>query len=72
MTQPRVCIGLPVYSGQNFLAQAIASLRDQRFRDVRLIISDNAPTDDRPAIARARLSPMQRLRCARGSATRAA
>lgn len=41
----RVCIGLPVYNGEGFLARAIDSVLAQTFRDFRLVISDNASTD---------------------------
>ena len=48
--RPRVTIGLPVYNGQNYLEQAIRSILDQTYTDFRLIISDNASTDDTPRI----------------------
>jgi len=41
---PRLCIGLPVYNGDNYLAQTIESLLGQTFTDFRLLISDNAAT----------------------------
>ena len=40
-----VSIGLPVYNGEPFLAQALDSLLAQSFEDFELIISDNASTD---------------------------
>jgi glycosyltransferase involved in cell wall biosynthesis len=43
--QPTVSIGLPVYNGQRFLAEALDSLLSQTFTDFELIISDNASTD---------------------------
>jgi glycosyltransferase involved in cell wall biosynthesis len=55
MTQlqtPRLCIGLPVYNGEPYLAQAIESLLAQTFGDFRLIISDNASTDRTGEICR--------------------
>ncbi len=42
---PKVSIGLPVYNGENFLAEAIESILKQTFTDFELIISDNASTD---------------------------
>jgi glycosyltransferase involved in cell wall biosynthesis len=51
--RPRLSIGLPVYNGEPFLAQAIESLIGQTFADFRLIISDNASTDRTPEICRA-------------------
>jgi len=47
---PRLCIGLPVYNGENYLAAALESLLAQTFTDFRLIISDNASTDRTPEI----------------------
>jgi glycosyltransferase involved in cell wall biosynthesis len=42
---PRLTIGLPVYNGENFLAESIEALLGQTFEDFELIISDNASTD---------------------------
>lgn len=42
---PRLSIGLPVYNGEAYLADALDALRDQTFGDYELIISDNASTD---------------------------
>ena len=49
---PRLSIGLPVYNGENYLAAALGSLLDQDFRDVELIIADNASTDRTAEICR--------------------
>ncbi len=49
---PLVSIGLPVFNGQDFVAQAIESLLAQTHRDLELLISDNASTDDTEAICR--------------------
>ena len=43
--RPLVSIGMPVFNGENFIAQAIASILLQSFEDFELIISDNASTD---------------------------
>ena len=51
-SQPRLCIGLPVYNGQNYLAAAIESLLGQTFSDFRLIVSDNGSTDGTEDICR--------------------
>ena len=45
MSNPPVSIGLPVYNGENYLGEAIESLRRQTFGDFVLIISDNASID---------------------------
>lgn len=42
---PRLTIGLPVYNGENYLAEAIESLLGQTYEDFELVISDNASTD---------------------------
>jgi glycosyltransferase involved in cell wall biosynthesis len=42
---PRLSIGLPVYNGENFLAESIEALLGQAYEDFELIISDNASTD---------------------------
>jgi len=47
-----VSIGLPVYNGENFIAQAIESIQAQTFTDFELIISDNASTDSTEEICR--------------------
>lgn len=42
---PRVTIGIPVYNGGRYLAEAIEAALGQTFRDLELVISDNASTD---------------------------
>jgi glycosyltransferase involved in cell wall biosynthesis len=48
----RVSVGVPVYNGSNGLADALDSLINQTFRDIEIIISDNASTDTTPEICR--------------------
>ena len=43
--RPIISIGLPVYNGENYIAQAINCVIKQTFTDWELIISDNASTD---------------------------
>lgn len=45
MRSPEVSIGMPVYNGEKFLAQALDSLLAQTLTDFELIISDNGSTD---------------------------
>jgi glycosyltransferase involved in cell wall biosynthesis len=52
MTSKIICIGLPVYNGQNFIAEAIDSILHQTFTDFSLLISDNASTDQTETICR--------------------
>lgn len=49
---PRVTIGLPVYNGQNYLAETMESLLAQTCTDFELVISDNASTDRTETICR--------------------
>jgi len=42
---PRVSIGLPVYNGERYLAEALDSILAQSFGDFELIVGDNASTD---------------------------
>lgn len=49
---PRLSIGLPVYNGENYLAQSLDALLGQSYEDFELIISDNASTDGTADICR--------------------
>ena len=49
---PLVSIGLPVYNGERFLAQAIESALAQTYEQLELIISDNGSTDATEQICR--------------------
>ena len=51
-TVPRLSIGLPVYNGENYLAESLDSLLGQTYEDFELIISDNASTDGTADICR--------------------
>jgi glycosyltransferase involved in cell wall biosynthesis len=42
---PRLSVGLPVYNGENYLAESLDALLGQSYEDFELIISDNASTD---------------------------
>ena len=60
--RPRVSIGLPVYNGEAFIADAISSFRAQSFDDFELIVSDNAWTDATEDIVREFASADPRIR----------
>jgi glycosyltransferase involved in cell wall biosynthesis len=45
LAAPLVTIGLPVYNGVRYLAQALESLLGQTLADLEVVISDNASTD---------------------------
>jgi len=51
-TAPRLTVGLPVYNGEEYLAESLEALLGQSFTDFELIISDNASTDDTGDICR--------------------
>jgi len=61
MDNPKVSIGLPVYNGEAYLAQAIESVLNQSFADLELIISDNASTDGTQDICRDYVSRNPRI-----------
>jgi glycosyltransferase involved in cell wall biosynthesis len=59
---PRLSIGLPVYNGERYLAQALDALLAQSFTDFELIVSDNASTDRTEEICRRYLARDGRIR----------
>lgn len=63
----RLSIGLPVYNGERFLTDAIASLLAQTFTDFELIISDNASVDATPRICADFAARDPRIRYVRNS-----
>lgn len=63
--RPRLSIGLPVYNGEAYLAQALDSILAQSFEDFELIIADNASTDHTPAIIQDYASQDRRIRVQR-------
>ncbi|MFA6321677.1 MAG: glycosyltransferase [Candidatus Omnitrophota bacterium] len=50
--QPLVSIGMPVFNGEKGLVCALDSLLAQDYRNLEIIISDNASSDATPAICR--------------------
>lgn len=47
---PKLSIGVPVYNGERFLPALFENLTAQTFRDFEIVVSDNASTDQTPAI----------------------
>ncbi len=62
---PRLSIGMPVFNGERYLAEAITSLLDQTFRDFEIVVLDNASTDATPAIVADLISRDSRIRYVR-------
>jgi len=62
---PRLSIGLPVYNGEDFLAESLDSLLGQTYEDFELIISDNASTDGTADICRGYAKQDSRIRYVR-------
>jgi glycosyltransferase involved in cell wall biosynthesis len=60
--RPRVSIGLPVFNGDNYLAQALDSLLAQTYPNFELIISDNASADRTQEICKIYAARDQRIR----------
>src|SRR5690606_27125551 len=47
-----ITIGVPVVTGERYLAEALAALREQTLTDIEVVIADNASTDRTAEIAR--------------------
>jgi glycosyltransferase involved in cell wall biosynthesis len=59
---PRLSIGLPVYNGEEYLAESLEALLGQTFEDFELIISDNTSADGTADICRRFLKQDSRIR----------
>ncbi len=70
--RPRVTIGLPVYNGERFLAESIESVLGQTYRDLELVIADNASTDRSLEIAEEYAASDPRVRILRSDENRGA
>jgi glycosyltransferase involved in cell wall biosynthesis len=64
---PRVSVGMPVYNAGNHLAPSIESILQQTFRDLELIVCDNASTDRSLQVALEYADKDPRVRVLRGS-----
>jgi glycosyltransferase involved in cell wall biosynthesis len=71
-TTPAVSVGLIVYNGVRHLERAIETLLAQEFRDFELIISDDASTDETPAICERYAARDPRVRFVRSPVNRGA
>ena len=70
--KPLVSVGLPVYNGENFVAEAIESVLAQTLEDFELVISDNASTDATQEICEHYASQDSRVRYHRADVNRGA
>lgn len=61
-TTPLVSIGMPVYNEQAFIDLSLASLREQTYPNLEIIVCDNASTDDTLAICRRHAEQDARIR----------
>ena len=59
---PAISIGMPVYNGEKNLPRILNSLSEQTYKDIELIISDNASTDATEKICREYASRDNRIR----------
>jgi glycosyltransferase involved in cell wall biosynthesis len=62
---PRVSIGVPVYNGENYLAEAIESILAQSYTNFELIICDNCSTDNTQEICEGYVSRDRRINYSR-------
>lgn len=51
-THARVCIGIPVYNGQAYIAETLRAALGQTYPDLEVVVGDNASTDDTARICR--------------------
>jgi glycosyltransferase involved in cell wall biosynthesis len=70
--QPLASLGLPVFNGERFVAEAIESLLAQEGVDFELVISDNGSTDGTEEICRAAAGRDPRVRYIRHDVNRGA
>ena len=62
---PKVTMGLPVYNGDRYLAEALESLIGQTYTDFEVVISDNASADRTEEICRSFAARDERVRYVR-------
>jgi glycosyltransferase involved in cell wall biosynthesis len=65
LAQPLVSIGLPVYNGVDYLGEALESLLGQTYRNIEVVISDNASTDGTQAFCESVAARDARVRYSR-------
>jgi glycosyltransferase involved in cell wall biosynthesis len=65
-----VSVGLPVFNGARYLAEAVDSLLAQTFEDFEIVISDNGSTDETEEICRSYAARDSRIRYVRSDVNR--
>ena len=70
--KPLISIGVPVYNGENFVAEALACILDQSYEHLEVIVSDNASNDGTSEICRAFAQQDSRVRYYRADVNRGA
>lgn len=61
MHNPRVTVLLPVYNGQRYLDESLASITAQEYRDFEIVIVDDGSTDETPRIIERWLARDERI-----------
>lgn len=64
---PSVSVCIPVRNGEHFIAETVRSVLDQTYRDLELVVLDNASTDATGTVARSFSDP--RVRVERNTST---
>ena len=59
---PRVSVVMPVYNGEDYLAEAVDSIINQKFEDFELLIIDDGSTDRTPDIIKEFVAKDSRVR----------
>ncbi len=62
MREPLISIGIPVWNGENYLAETLDAFLAQDFADFEIVIADNASTDRTEAICREYAAREPRIR----------
>lgn len=65
LASPPLTIGIPVYNGSRYVAEAIEASLGQTGVDVEVVVADNASTDDTPQICRDHAARDPRVRYVR-------
>jgi glycosyltransferase involved in cell wall biosynthesis len=62
ISEPLVSIGMPIYNGEKYVRRALDSLLSQDYKNIELIVSDNASTDATLQICRQYAQTDHRIR----------